>query len=70
MPQQDSYKPESRNIVLLDRSTVDSIAYQVQFGRFRQWLPLSLIMLLAGALFFYRLNAEGLWTDICDRLNR
>ncbi|MEQ9671827.1 glycosyltransferase family 39 protein [Coleofasciculus sp. G2-EDA-02] len=33
------------------------------FSRLRQWLPISLIMLLATSLYLYKLEQRGLWID-------
>ena len=35
----------------------------------QRWLPISLIIILASILFFYRLEAEGFWIDELFSIN-
>ena len=30
---------------------------------FQSWLPVTLVLVLAMGLYFYRINGEGLWLD-------
>ena len=44
-------------------SFTDWLSIQKKTINVRQWLPITLILLLASVLMFYRLGTEGLWTD-------
>jgi mannosyltransferase len=40
-----------------------SIANKISFNYWRQFIPISLILLLAAGLYFYQLGTEGFWID-------
>lgn len=45
--------------------TLDQISPRYQNTRLhlQSWLPITLVLMLATTLYFYRINAEGLWLD-------
>ncbi|NEZ55985.1 glycosyltransferase family 39 protein [Adonisia turfae] len=47
----------------LDQISPVEKTYQNTRPNIQQWLPITLLMLLATVLYFYRINAEGLWLD-------
>jgi mannosyltransferase len=47
----------------MDTIASKSIPNKINFNYWRQFIPISLILLLAAGLYFYQLGTEGFWID-------
>ncbi|NET32377.1 MAG: hypothetical protein F6K19_10260 [Cyanothece sp. SIO1E1] len=48
---------------------IKSLNHQTKATGWQQWLPIAAVLVLAAILFFYRIEAEGLWIDELSSIN-